>query len=54
MASKKQLSVGRPVMLIGVAVLSAGLAGGAWYLKSSGIESGVKAANRIASSTVKD
>ena len=53
MASKKQLSVGRPIMWIGIAVLSAGLAGGAWYLKSSGIESGVKAANRIAASAVK-
>ena len=46
MASNKQFSVGRPVMWIGVAVLSAGLAAGAWYLKSSGIETGVKAASK--------
>ena len=30
MASKKQFSVGRPVMWVGVAVLSAALAAGAW------------------------
>ena len=53
MASNKQFSVGRPVMWVGVAVLSAGLAAGAWFLKSSGIETGVKAANKQAASTVK-
>ena len=53
MASNKQFSVGRPVIWIGVVVLSAGVAAGAWYLKSSGIETAVKAANRQAASTVK-
>ena len=53
MASNKQFSVGRPVIWIGVVVLSAGVAAGAWYLKSSGIETAVKAANKQAASTVK-
>ena len=53
MASKKQLSVGRPVVWVGVAVLCASLAAGAWFLKSSGVEKGVKAAQRVATSTVK-
>ena len=53
MASKRQLSVGRPVMWVGIAVLSAGLAVGAWFLKTSGVEAGVKAANRHAASDVK-
>jgi hypothetical protein len=52
-ASNKQFSVGRPVVWIGVVVLSAGVAAGAWYLKSSGIETAVKAANKQAASTVK-
>ena len=51
--SKRQLSVGRPLVWVGIAVLSAGLAAGAWFLKSSGIEAGVKGANRVAASTVK-
>ncbi len=51
--SKRQLSVGRPLVWVGIAVLSAGLAVGAWFLKSSGIEAGVKGANRVAASTVK-
>ena len=53
MVSKRRFSVGRPLVWVGVAVLSAGLAVGAWYLKSTGIEDGVKAANRVAASTVK-
>ena len=51
--SKRQFSVGRPLMWVGIAVLSAGLAVGAWFLKSSGIEAGVKGANRTAASTIK-
>ena len=38
MASKRQRSVGRPVVWVGVAVLAAGVAVGAWYLKSSGLD----------------
>src|SRR6185503_19492880 len=53
MVSKRRFSVGRPLLWAGVAVLSAGLAVGAWYLKSTGIEDGVKGANRVAASTVK-
>ena len=53
MVSKRQLSVGRPLVWVGIAVLSAGLAVGAWFLKSSGIEAGVKGANKVAASTVK-
>ena len=53
MASNKQFSVGRPVMWIGITVLSAALAAGAWYLKASGLENGVKAAGKLAASTVK-
>src|SRR6185503_14627954 len=53
MVSKRRFSVGRPLVWVGVAVLCAGIAGGAWYLKSTGIEDGVKAANRIAASTVR-
>ena len=51
--SKKQFSVGRPMMWVGVAVLSAGLAVGAWFLKSSGVETGVKSANKAAAASVK-
>jgi hypothetical protein len=53
MVSKRRFSVGRPLVWVGIAVLSAGLAVGAWYLKSTGIEDGVKGANRVAASTVK-
>ena len=51
--SKRQFSVGRPLMWVGIAVVSAGLAVGAWFLKSTGVEAGVKGANRVAASTVK-
>ena len=46
-ASKKLFSVGRPVVWVGVAVLCAALAVGAWFLKSTGVENGVKAAHRV-------
>src|ERR671914_2097707 len=52
-ASKRELSVGRPMAWAGVAVLSAGLAAGSWFLTSSGIEEGVRVAQRRAVSTVK-
>ena len=54
MASKRKFSVGRPIVWAGVLVLSGGLAVGAWFLKSTGLEDGVKAANRIAAATVKE
>ena len=53
MASKRQLSVGRPVVWVGVAVLCAALAVGARFLKSTGIDERRKAAHRVAASTVK-
>ncbi|MDQ4108639.1 MAG: hypothetical protein M3138_07535, partial [Actinomycetota bacterium] len=53
MASKRQLSVGRPIVWAGVLVLSGGLAVGAWFLKSTGLERGVKAANKVAAATVR-
>src|SRR5918996_2692788 len=52
-ASKMRLSVGRPAIGLVVAVLSIGLAVGAWFLKSSGLESGIRAAERSAAAVVK-
>ncbi|HEX6399435.1 MAG TPA: hypothetical protein VF108_03070, partial [Actinomycetota bacterium] len=53
MASNRRFSVGRPAIWGVAAVLSVGLAVGAMVLKTGGIESGVKAAERTATSTVK-
>ncbi|HET9672829.1 MAG TPA: hypothetical protein VFQ40_08285, partial [Actinomycetota bacterium] len=53
MASNKRWSMGKPVVWLAAAVLSAGLAAGAWFLKSSTVDSGIRAAERSATAAVR-